>query len=87
MGYVCDDKATSPPVPTELVVAMQSLEDADEFVDSDGELIEVGRSVVADSHFLNLPVDVRQRDADVWGDTPGVICGHALASYGRDMYR
>lgn len=52
---------------------MQPFDDTDEFVDGKGEFVEVARSMVADSDFLNLAVDVSQGDANVWGDMPGVI--------------
>jgi len=43
---VFDDEATPPPsVPTELEVAMQPLDHADEFVDGEGEFVEVVGSV------------------------------------------
>jgi hypothetical protein len=61
---------------------MQPLDDADEFVDGEREFVEFARSVVADSHFLNLPVDVSQGDANVWGETSWVVWSHTLEAYG-----
>lgn len=61
---------------------MKPFDDADELVDGEGEFVELARSVVADRDVLHLLVDLSQGEADVRGETPGVIWGHARGAYG-----
>lgn len=52
---------------------MKLLDDADEFVDGEGEFVELTGGVVANSDALDLLVDLSQGETNVWGDTPGIL--------------
>ena len=56
-----------------LHVAVQALDDADELRDGHGKFVEIAGGVIPDGDPLNLPVDLSQPEADLWGEASRVV--------------